>query len=306
METLRARFSIFQQKLVRSAASAHASGNAGVRYAFSHEPEEFEVRYARLLEVRDALRKVEAAVKKYIAKAHSLSKAAKGVGAAFGTPDLPALSDALNTGLDDDSLIKAIQAKVGLLDDTVKQRKKLEDLRLLRDHDKQRLTQAETRRASVVSGASTADESKLVGEVARWQAKVDHVQKEYDDLYAELFEALDFIYTATAKDGPWALVSHEMDAFRTTQSQVMRNVEAMFRGCPPGTHLWDPKASAAAVANQQAEEKADKEKEQQQAGESGLGGGGGGGGGGDVERTHTGRPKPPAPPGGVLSDDEDD
>jgi hypothetical protein len=314
MESLRNKFSILQQKVLRSTAAAHAGGNH--RYSLSHEPDEFEKKYSRLLEVRDALRKVEAAVRKFIKKSAIMAKAARVVGQALGTPpdDVKRLGDLLNTGLEDETLIKAIQSKVSLLDDTVKQRKKLEDLRLVRDHNQQRLQQTEAQK-----GKPGVDEIKLIGEIAKWKAKYEHCQREYEELLAELQDALDFISTTTEKDGPWALVGPELDAFRTTQGKLLHNVQELFAGLPPGTYKSDPTAAAEAVAKQMEEDakEASVTTTTTATTTSGNNNPTSPAAGSATTTTTTNstntsttatssRPKPPKPPGGTLSDDDDD
>ena len=248
MSSMRIKLNALQQRFMRASYVAQTGNSAGL----STEPSEFEVKYARLLQARDTLKKVEVAVRSFMKKAHAMAKSSKQVGLAFGTPEseLKRLAEEVSTGLEDDTLIKAISAKVQLLDDTVKQRRKLEDLRLVRDHHSQRLNQIKAKRAS---GTAT-DDVKLHVEEAKWQAKLEHSQEEYDALLQELTEALDFIDAQTRQDGPWALVAFEMDAFRTTQSKLFKNVESLFVGATPGSYRRDPLAEQAAVEAQKAAE----------------------------------------------------
>jgi len=244
---MRHRLNALQQRFMRASYVAQSGNSSGL----STEPSEFEAKYARLLQARDTLKKVETTTKLFLKKAHALAKVAKQVGAAMGTPtaDLKKLAEELGTSLEDDTLVKAISAKVQLLDDTVKQRRKLEDLRLVRDHHTQRLNQIKAKRA-----IGQGDDVKLRVEEAKWQAKLEHSQKEYDELLQELTEALDFIDAQTRADGPWALVGVELDAFRTTQTKMFHNVEMLFVGAPLGAYQRDPAAEKAAVEAQKAAE----------------------------------------------------
>ena len=302
---MRHRLNALQQRFMRA---SYVAQNGSITGSLSTEPSEFEAKYARLLRARDTLKKVESSTRAFIKKARTLAKAAKAVGAAVGTPDadVKRLAEELSTGLEDDTLIKAIAAKVQLLDDTVKQRRKLEDLRLVRDHHTQRLQQIKTKRSAAVG-----DDVKLHVEEAKWQAKLEHSQKEYDELLQELTEALDFIDAQTKTDGPWSLVGLELEAFRTTQARMFRNVEQLFVGAPAGTYRRDPAAEQAAVEAQIALETAQQLNESTTtsshaslppssplpavaAGKR-------------EEVTPQGsRPKPPKPPGAESDDDEDE
>ena len=85
---------------------------------------------ARICSTLKTLRKVEVAVKKYIKKSHSLANAAKEAGFAIGIH---------NSELD--VLIAAFDAKIKLLETTVRERRRLEYLRLIWDHNLQKLAQ---------------------------------------------------------------------------------------------------------------------------------------------------------------------
>lgn len=272
--SFRNRLNALQQRFLRASFVAHSGSSMGL----STEPLEFETKYARLLRCRDQLKKVEAAVKTFLNKAHVLVKAAKGVGISFGTLDIDVKTEIVSNGLEDETLLKAIQAKIQLLDDTVKQRRKLEDLRLVRDHHEQRLRQIKAKRQAGVGG----DDAKLQGDEAKWQAKLEHSQKEYDDLLVELTEALDFVDAQTRDDGPWALVALELDAFRNTQSKMLHNIEALFAGSPAGTYKRDPAAEQAAI---EAQKKAEVDE--------------------FAATPEKARPPPPKVPGEQASDDDE-
>ena len=295
-----------------SAFFMRSNANGGGGNA-SSEPSEFEAKYARLLRARDTLKKVEATTKVYLKKARSLQKASKAVGLAMGTPDadVKRLGDEAGTALDDDTLIKAISAKVQLLDDTVKQRKKLDELKGIKDYHVQRLQQIKSKRAG-----GGPDDVKLHVEEAKWQAKLDFSQKEYDELLQEFTEALDFIDSQTKADGPWCLVGAELVMFRKSQASAFRDIEQMFVGAPAGTYKRDPAAEQAAIEAQKLLETAqlldegqpatpvspspgsppvavvatpEKDKKEETA-----------------SHTSGARPKPPKPPGAESDDDDDD
>jgi hypothetical protein len=201
------KLNVIQQKVAR--AAVRASHNGSKANMLSHEPEEFQERFARLLTSREALRKVEAAVKQFIKKQRSLAKAAKAAGLAMGTPAevVSAKAHESEQQMEDDILLKALAAKIHLLDTTVKERRRLEDIRLVRDHNEHRLGQVMLRREK-----GEGDDAKLAMEEAKWQAKVDLMQNEYKDLLKELSTALEFIDQETALNGPWALVAMVRDA----------------------------------------------------------------------------------------------
>lgn len=271
------KMNVLQQKFMRASQTAHTGKSTGL----STEPSEFEAKYARLLQARDTLKKIHKVTEVYMKKAHGLAKQSKLVASAFGTPDdvQKRQGEELSTGLEDQSLLKAISEKVQLLDDTVRQRKKLEELRLIRDHHAQRLQQIKTKRMS--TAAQSPDENKLRVEEAKWNAKLEHSQLEYDTLLGELNDALDFIDAEMSEDGPWALVSMELEAFRNAQSKAFRSIELLFAGAPTGSYQRDPEAEKAAVEAQKIAE------EQEIKGD-----------------TSAERPKPPKAPG--ESDEEEE
>ncbi|KAH9262497.1 hypothetical protein BASA82_000438 [Batrachochytrium salamandrivorans] len=236
-------FSALQQRFARAALAAHSGGGAGAQ-GLSTEPAEFEAKYARLLQCRDTLRKTEANLRLHLKKTAGQVKQAKLLGKALGTSDseLKRLGDELNTHLEDDTLVQAITSKIQLLDDTVKQRK-LEDMRLVRDHNQQRLVQLQAKKHA----EGSPEQAKLVVEVEKRQAKLDASQIEYDGHLAELTDALEFIDAQTAKDGPWALISVELEAFRAAAQRNANNVQQLFVGPAPGTYTRDPEAEKAAV-----------------------------------------------------------
>ena len=167
-------FQALQQRFVRATYTAHYGTSAGL----STEPAEFEAKYARLLQARDTLKKVEANLKLYMKKNLIAIKQAKLLGKAIGTSEeeLRRLDEALNTGLEDETLVQAITSKLQLLEDTVKQRRKLEDMRLIRDHAQQRLQQVKTKRTTLKAGSN--EEVKLLAEETKWQTKLQQSQEE--------------------------------------------------------------------------------------------------------------------------------
>ncbi|KAH9258630.1 hypothetical protein BASA81_003132 [Batrachochytrium salamandrivorans] len=241
-------FSALQQRFARAALAAHSGGGAGAQ-GLSTEPAEFEAKYARLLQCRDTLRKTEANLRLHLKKTAGQVKQAKLLGKALGTSDseLKRLGDELNTHLEDDTLVQAITSKIQLLDDTVKQRRKLEDMRLVRDHNQQRLVQLQAKKHA----EGSPEQAKLVVEVEKRQAKLDASQIEYDGHLAELTDALEFIDAQTAKDGPWALISVELEAFRAAAQRNANNVQQLFVGPAPGTYTRDPEAEKAAVLEEE-------------------------------------------------------
>jgi len=228
---------VFSQKVQRAAAR-HSLGGIH-RAELSHEPEDFKLKFARLCNTLKMLRKAEVAVKKYTKKSHSLAKAAKDVGTIIGTNQttLSNLSTECSHTMGDDALIAALDAKIKLLESTVKERRRLEDIRLLRDHHEQRLAQVTARKEQ--EKGHDREEAKYAAEMAKWQAKLDYAQREYDELLVELTTALDFIDQETAVNGPWALVSKEMDAFRANASTMLTNTLGMLEGLKPGGFVHD-------------------------------------------------------------------
>lgn len=243
-------FSALQQRFARAALVAHSGGGAGAQ-GLSTEPAEFEAKYARLLQCRDTLRKTEANLRLHLKKTAAQVKQAKLLGKALGTSEaeLKRLGDELNTHLEDDTLVQAITSKIQLLDDTVKQRKKLEDMRLVRDHNQQRLTQLQAKKQHAAE--NSPEQAKLAVEVEKRQAKLDASQAEYDGHLAELTDALEFIDAQTAKDGPWALIAVELEAFRAAAQRNANNVQQLFVGPAPGTYTRDPEAEKAAVLEEE-------------------------------------------------------
>ena len=301
---MRKSLTALQQRFMRTSFVGGGSG--------ASEPSEFDAKYARLLQARDTLRKVESSVRAFIKKARSLSKAGKEVAKAMGTPDadIKRIAEEVNQGLNDEALLDALTNKLKLLDDIVKQRKKLDEIKGVRDHHSQRLSQIKTKRA-----AAPADDVKLHVEEAKWQAKLEHSQKEYDELLQEVTEALDFIDAQTKADGPWALVAVELQAFKETQANLFRGIEGLFVGAPPGSYRRDPAAEKAAVeaehAVQTAEllqgstgtgtstppsEQASNEPATSSTPEKKP----------DAAAGSASRPKPPKPPGAESDDDDDD
>lgn len=227
---------------------ARATAPTGQRQ--TSEPIEFEVKYARLLQARDALKRVEASLRLHLKKNQAMVKQAKLLGKSLGTPDaeLKRLDDELNTSLEDDTLLLAINSKIQLLDDTVKQRRKLEDMRLARDHHYQRLQQLVSKKHS----AGGAEEQRLQQEVDKRQAKLDQAQSDYDVHLAELSDALEFIDEQTSRDGPWTLIASEMEAFRAASQRSATNVQLLFAGSPAGKYTRDAEAEKLAVREEQA------------------------------------------------------
>jgi len=201
--------------------------------------------FARLCQTLKTLRKAEAAVKKYLKKSHSLAKAAKEAGLAIGTNEktVAQLSSTCTGTMDDDVLIGAFDAKIKLLEQTVRERRHLEDLRLIRDHAQQRLDQARARKAK----SEDADKTKLENDEAKWVAKVELAQVNYDQLLVELTKALTFVDEETAVNGPLALLGLELDAFRKNSHKFLGSVQAMLEGLQPGTYVHSPEEALEAL-----------------------------------------------------------
>ena len=92
-------------------------------------------------------------------------------------PDSPSACTTPST-IHNDVLIAAFDAKIKFLETAVRERRRLENLHLIWDHNQQRLAQVAQKKSKAVDDNERA---KLDTEEAKWQIKLDLAQFEYDE-----------------------------------------------------------------------------------------------------------------------------
>lgn len=124
----------------------------------------------------------------------------------------------LNSKIESDDIVKSFTEKRQLLDDLTKQRAKLEELRILRDHHVKELKKIQEK----------ADHKKEKEDAQA--AKVAKANEEYETLLQELSKALNFVVSKCEENGAYGLIKDELDAFRKTQGYFFDLMNKLFIG----------------------------------------------------------------------------
>ena len=124
----------------------------------------------------------------------------------------------MNSKVESDDIVKSFTEKRQLLDDLTKQRARLDELRILRDHHVKELKKIQEK----------ADHKKEKEDAQA--TKVTKATEEYDSHLDELTKALSFVLSQCEENGAYGLIKSELDAFRATQSHFFDLMNKLFVG----------------------------------------------------------------------------
>jgi len=196
------------------------------------ENDEFEHGFAQVLEIRKDLLAIEACVKKWLSSAKQLSANAKNLARAVGTTerDINAYSAEMDALLDDQIVLRSVTKKIGLLDDLIRQRYLLRDLRLVKESYERRLQQLEEMdRAATASGKGKEVVDYDV-QIHNIQEKIAGATDKYQRQLTELTTAVVFFVKEAGDEGGTKLLAPELTAFRTSQFQFFLLCQKLIAG----------------------------------------------------------------------------
>jgi hypothetical protein len=196
------------------------------------ESDEFETGFAMVLEIRKDLLNIESCVKKWLGSARLLSANAKNLAKAVGTMprDIDAYAAEMDALLDDQVVLRSVTKKITLLDDLIRQRYFLRDLRLGKEGYERKLKQLEEMdRAAAASGKPKEAQDYDV-QITSVQQKITDATEKYDKQLTELSTAVMFFVREAGDEGGTKLLAPELTAFRTSQFQFFLLCQKMIAG----------------------------------------------------------------------------
>jgi hypothetical protein len=194
------------------------------------ENSDFERDYNRVLEIRKDLLAIENGVKKWLTSARALAQNAKILAKAVGTPakNLEAYGKEADGLLDDLVVLKSVTKKIGLLDDLIRQRHQLKDLRNTKEGYERKLQQLEEQDKSAPSTSEVAKDYDV--QMKTIQEKIALATTRYVTLLTELTAAVQFFVTEAGTEGGTKLLAPELSAFRSSQFQFFLLCQKLIAG----------------------------------------------------------------------------
>jgi len=196
------------------------------------ENAEFEKNFARVLDVRKDLLAIESGVKKWLASARILATNAKNLAKAVNTAqrDIDAYSGEMDTLLDDLVVLKSVTKKIGLLDDLVRQRYHLRDLRQVKESYERKLQQLEEQDRAQAKKGNGGTPSDFDVQINTVQSKIQAATEKYETELAELTAAVTFFVQEAGEEGGTKLLAPELSAFRSSQFQFFLLCQKLIAG----------------------------------------------------------------------------
>ena len=157
---------------------------------------------------------IESGVKKWLCSALALAANAKVLARAVNTPakDIEAYGREMDALLDDVIVLRSVTKKIGLLDDLIRQRHQLRDLRLVKEGYERKLQQLQEQdRKGAVSPDVVKDYDVQMKAI---QAKITASTERYNALLTELSAAINFFVQEAGSEGGTKLLAPELSAFR--------------------------------------------------------------------------------------------
>lgn len=193
---------------------------------------DFEKHFTRVLEVRKDLLAIEGGVKKWLASARALATNAKNLAKAVNTlqKDIDAYSSEMDTLLDDLVVLRSVTKKIGLLDDLVRQRYHLRDLRQTKESYERKLQQLEEQDRAQAKKGNGGTPSDFDVQINTVRAKIDMATEKYETELAELSAAVAFFVQEAGDEGGTKLLAPELSAFRSSQFQFFLLCQKLIAG----------------------------------------------------------------------------
>jgi len=191
---------------------------------------EFERNYNRVLEIRKDLVAIESGVKKWLGSARALSTNAKVLARAVGTParDIESYGREMDSLLDDVIVLRSVTKKIGLLDDLIRQRLQLRDLRLAKEGYERKLQQLLDLDRKAANSPDVVKDYDV--QLKAIQAKIAAATERYDALLTELSAAITFFVKEAGDEGGTKLLAPELSAFRSSQFQFFLLCQKLIAG----------------------------------------------------------------------------
>jgi chromosome segregation ATPase len=196
------------------------------------ENSDFEKNFARVLDVRKDLLAIETGVKKWLISARGLATSAKNLAKAVQTAqrDIDAYSQEMDTLLDDLVVLKSVTKKIGLLDDLIRQRYHLRDLRQIKEGYERKLQQLEEQDRAQAKKGNAGTPSDFDVQINTVQGKIQGATEKYETELAELSAAVTFFVKEAGEEGGTKLLAPELSAFRSSQFQFFLLCQKLIAG----------------------------------------------------------------------------
>ena len=196
------------------------------------ENADFEKNYANVLEIRKDLLAIESGVKKWLSSARVLATNAKNLARAVNTAqrDIDAYSSEMDTLLDDLVVLKSVTKKIGLLDDLIRQRYHLRDLRQIKEGYERKLQQLEEQDRAQAKKGNGGTPSDFDVQINTIQGKIHAATEKYETELAELSAAVAFFVQEAEDEGGTKLLAPELSAFRSSQFQFFLLCQKLIAG----------------------------------------------------------------------------
>lgn len=196
------------------------------------ENAEFERNFQTLLDIRKDLQAIEQGVKKWLQSARTLATHAKGLAKAVQTSqrDIDAYSVEMDTLLDDLVVLKSVTKKIGLLDELVRQRYHLRDLRQIKEGHERKLQQLEEQDRIQAKKGNAGSPTDFDVQINSVQSKIRSCTENYETELMELSTAVKFFVDEAGDDGAPKLLGPELSAFRSSQFQFFLLCQKLIAG----------------------------------------------------------------------------
>jgi hypothetical protein len=188
--------------------------------------------FARINPPHQDLLGIESCVKKWLISARQLSANAKNLAKAVNTAprDIDAYSTEMDALLDDQIVLRSVTKKISLLDDLIRQRYFLRDLRLVKEGYERKMQQLEEmdRAATAIGKPKEAQDYDV--QISNVKQKIAAASQKYDLQLTELTTAIAFFVREAGDEGGTKLLAPELTAFRTSQFQFFLLCQKMIAG----------------------------------------------------------------------------
>jgi len=196
------------------------------------ENNDFETNFARVLDVRKDILAIETGVKKWLASARTLATNAKNLAKAVNTAqrDIDAYSAEMDTLLDDLVVLKSVTKKIFLMDELIKQRYHLRDLRQVKEGYEKKLQQLEEQDRAQAKKGNAGNPTGFDVQITNIQQKIQVATEKYETELAELSAAVLFFVQEAGDEGGTKLLAPELSAFRSSQFQFFLLCQKLIAG----------------------------------------------------------------------------
>ena len=196
------------------------------------ENTEFEANFNRVLDIRKDLQAIESGVKKWLNSARALAANAKNLARAVQTSqrDIDAYGSEMDTLLDDLVVLKSVTKKIGLLEDLIRQRYHLRDLRLIKEGYEKKLQQLEEQDRAQARKGNGGARTEFDVQINTVQSKIQSCTEKYETELTELSAAMSFFVAEAGNEGGTKLLAPELSAFRSSQFQFFLLCQKLIAG----------------------------------------------------------------------------